>query len=39
MITGIPLTIADIARDAGQGDYGSAAMGAARHIAHWRVFE
>jgi hypothetical protein len=29
MITGIPLTLADMARDVGQGDYASAAMGAA----------
>ena len=29
MVTGIPLTLADMARDVGQGDYGSAAMGAA----------
>jgi hypothetical protein len=29
MITGIPLTLADMARDVGQGDYASTAMGAA----------
>jgi hypothetical protein len=29
MVTGIPLTLADMARDVGQGDYASTAMGAA----------
>ena len=29
MVTGIPLTLADMARDIGQGDYASTAMGAA----------